>query len=72
MPKFPTVKSKQPTISTCGKFIRMGDGAVFKRTILGRGEVNKPNEADNMVEEGLAELDTMNVSEINTDSGSDY
>ena len=42
----------------------MGDGAVFKRTILGRGEVNKPNEADNMIEEGLAELDAVKVSEI--------
>ena len=42
----------------------MSDGAVFKRTVLGRGEIDKPNEADKMIEDGLAELDAVKVSEI--------
>jgi len=72
MPEFPTIRSKHPTVSTCGGFIRMGDGSVFKRTLLGRGEIDKPNEADKLIEEGLAELDVVKVSEIDTDSGSNY
>lgn len=62
MPTFPTTKSKEPTVSICGGFIRMADGSTFVRKVIESGVIKHDPDSD-FVEDELEKLDAKTITE---------